>query len=65
MDQMDKPEFDGSEAVDFIIMRGHEKAKGTPGPYPGGKTTNVALALKKEPAIARAHQGGLARIQLS
>jgi purine nucleosidase len=49
---LDSPEFDGHEAVDFIIEqalrnRGQELIL-----LPVGKLTNIALALKKEPAIA-------------
>jgi purine nucleosidase len=49
---LDSPDFDGHEAVDFIIEqalreRGQELIL-----LPVGKLTNIALALKKEPAIA-------------
>jgi purine nucleosidase len=49
---LDSPQFDGHEAVDFIIEqalrdRGQELIL-----IPVGKLTNIALALKKEPAIA-------------
>ena len=51
-DHIHEPEFDGHEAVDFIIEqalkdRGQELIL-----LPIGKLTNIALALKKEPAIA-------------
>ena len=51
-DQIDTPDFDGHEAVDFIIEqalreRGQELIL-----LPVGKLTNIALALKKEPSIA-------------
>ncbi|MFO7619770.1 MAG: nucleoside hydrolase [Bacteroidales bacterium] len=51
-DYIDQPDFDGHEAVDFIIEqalrdRGQELIL-----LPVGKLTNIALALKKEPAIA-------------
>jgi len=49
---LDSPDFDGHEAVNFIIEqalreRGQELIL-----IPVGKLTNIALALKKEPAIA-------------
>jgi purine nucleosidase len=52
-DELDSPEFDGHEAVNFIIEqalkdRGQELIL-----LPVGKLTNIALALKKEPAIAK------------
>ena len=51
-DHLHLPDFDGHEAVDFIIEqamrdRGQELIL-----LPVGKLTNIALALKKEPAIA-------------
>lgn len=49
--QLDRPDFDGAEAVDFII----ERAKAAdPRPLvllPVGKLTNIALALAKDPSI--------------
>ena len=51
-DLMDHAEFDGREAVDFMIgeaMRNRDERLLL---LPVGKLTNVALALKKEPAIA-------------
>ena len=50
--QIDQPDFDGHEAVDFIIEqalrdRGQELIL-----LPVGKLTNIALALLKEPSIA-------------
>ena len=45
--------FDGSEAVDFIIQEAMKKRKETLVLLPVGKLTNVALALEKEPAIAK------------
>jgi purine nucleosidase len=52
-DKLDSPDFDGHEAVDFIIEqalrnRGQELIL-----LPVGKLTNIALALEKEPAIAK------------
>jgi purine nucleosidase len=51
-DHIGEPDFDGHEAVDFIIEqamkdRGQELVL-----IPVGKLTNIALALLKEPAIA-------------
>ncbi len=51
-DHINEPEFDGHEAVNFIIEqalknRGQELIL-----LPVGKLTNIALALLKEPAIA-------------
>jgi len=49
---LNEPEFDGSDAVNFII----ERAKARDGRklvlLPVGKLTNIALALKKDPSIA-------------
>jgi hypothetical protein len=50
---LDQDEFDGSEAVDFIIEEAMKKRKETLVLLPVGKLTNVALALEKEPAIAK------------
>ena len=49
---LDQEEFDGSEAVDFIIEQAMKKRKEPLVLLPVGKLTNVALALEKEPAIA-------------
>jgi hypothetical protein len=46
-------EFDGSEAVDFIIREARKKRDEPLVLLPVGKLTNVALALEKEPSIAR------------
>ncbi len=51
--QLKQDEFDGSEAVDFIIQEAMKKRKETLVLLPVGKLTNVALALEKEPAIAK------------
>ena len=52
VETLDQPEFDGHEAVNFII----EKARETSGEklvlIPIGKLTNIALALTKAPDIA-------------
>jgi len=51
--QFNQEEFDGSEAVDFIIQEAMKKRKETLVLLPVGKLTNVALALEKEPRIAK------------
>jgi len=51
--QLDQEVFDGSEAVDFIIQEAMKKRKEPLVLLPVGKLTNVALALEKEPAIAK------------
>jgi purine nucleosidase len=51
--QLKQEEFDGSEAVDFIIQEAMKKRKEPLVLLPVGKLTNVALALEKEPAIAK------------
>ena len=45
--------YDGSEAVDFIIREAQKKRKEPLVLLPVGKLTNVALALEKEPSIAK------------
>jgi hypothetical protein len=45
-------QFDGSEAVNFIIERAHAATGGKLVLIPVGKLTNIALALKKDPSIA-------------
>jgi len=52
-DQLEQSVFDGSEAVDFIIKEAMKKRKEALVLLPVGKLTNVALALKKKPAIAK------------
>ena len=49
---IDQPEFDGHEAVDFIIEKAMKQRAGKLVLLPVGKLTNIALALLKEPAIA-------------
>ncbi len=49
---IDMPEFDGHEAVDFIIERAMAERNQKLVLLAVGKLTNVALALRKEPAIA-------------
>lgn len=51
--QLDQEVFDGSEAVDFIIEEAKKKRKEPLVLLPVGKLTNVALALEKDPSIAR------------
>ncbi|MEN8203522.1 MAG: nucleoside hydrolase [Bacteroidota bacterium] len=51
--QLSQPVFDGSAAVDFIIQEALKKRKEPLVLIPVGKLTNVALALKKEPSIAK------------
>lgn len=46
------PEFDGSEAVDFIIERARVESDRPLVLLPVGKLTNIALALEKAPDIA-------------
>ncbi len=48
-----EPEFDGHEAVDFIIEQAMKKRNQKLVLLPVGKLTNIALALMKEPAIAK------------
>lgn len=45
-------EFDGSEAVNYIIHEAHKERKGKLVLMPVGKLTNVTLALQKDPSIA-------------
>ncbi len=51
-DDLDNPNFDGHEAVNFIIEESMKKDDKQLVLLPLGKLTNIALALKKEPAIA-------------
>ena len=51
-DQVHQPEFDGSEAVNFIIERAKVQSGQKLVLLPVGKLTNIALALKKDPSIA-------------
>jgi hypothetical protein len=50
--QLDRPDFDGHDAVDLIIREAHSPGSGPLVLIPIGKLTNVALALKKDPSIA-------------
>jgi purine nucleosidase len=49
---IDEPDFDGHEAVDFIIEQAMQSRSQKLVLLPVGKLTNIALALMKEPAIA-------------
>lgn len=49
---LDQLEFDGSDAVNFIIKEARKKRKEPLVLLPVGKLTNIALALKKDPSIA-------------
>ncbi len=51
-DDLDNPEFDGYEAVNFIIEQAMRERGRELILLPVGKLTNIALALKKEPRIA-------------
>jgi len=51
-DHVDQSDFDGSEAVNFIISQAHVKSSQKLLLLPIGKLTNIALALKKDPSIA-------------
>ncbi|MCC5929433.1 MAG: nucleoside hydrolase [Cyclobacteriaceae bacterium] len=51
-DDLDNPEFDGHEAVNFIIQQALRDRGQKLVLLPVGKLTNIALALKKEPRIA-------------
>ena len=48
-----QPDFDGAAAVDLIIRRAHAPAASPLVLLPVGKLTNIALALEKDPSIAR------------
>jgi len=49
---VDTPDFDGAQAVDYIIRSIHAYAPDTLVLVPVGKLTNIALALRKDPTIA-------------
>ncbi|MEN8229469.1 MAG: nucleoside hydrolase [Bacteroidota bacterium] len=53
MDHTGEPDFDGSDAVNFIIEEARKRRSDPLVLLAVGKLTNVALALKKEPAIAK------------
>ena len=50
--KIDQPDFDGHQAVNFIIESAHELDQGKLIVVPIGSLTNVALALEKDPSIA-------------
>jgi purine nucleosidase len=50
--RLDQPDFDGAEAVNFIIERAKAQEERKLVLLPVGKLTNIALALAKEPSIA-------------
>jgi inosine-uridine nucleoside N-ribohydrolase len=50
-DHVQKTEFDGSEAINFIIKRAKAQDERKLILLPVGKLTNIALALKKDPSI--------------
>lgn len=50
---LDRPDYDGAAAVRFIIERAHAADSRPLVLLPVGKLTNIALALKKDPSIAR------------
>jgi purine nucleosidase len=49
---LDQPDYDGAEAVRFIIARAHADDARPLVLLPVGKLTNIALALAKDPSIA-------------
>jgi purine nucleosidase len=49
--QLDRPDFDGAEAVNFIIERARAADSRKLVLLPVGKLTNIALALAKDPSI--------------
>lgn len=51
-EHLTEPDFDGRAAVDFIIQKAHERDDRKLVLLPVGKLTNIALALKKDPAVA-------------
>jgi purine nucleosidase len=51
--EMKKGSFDGSDAVNFIIKEARAAGKEKLVLLPVGKLTNIALALEKDPSIAR------------
>ena len=51
-DDLANPNYDGYEAVDYIIKRAHAASDKKLVLLPVGKLTNIALALKKDPSIA-------------
>ncbi len=52
-DRVDSTDFDGAEAVNYIIREAQQQTPHTLILLATGKLTNIALALKKAPSIAR------------
>jgi purine nucleosidase len=52
-DRMTRPDFDGADAVNLIVRRAHATDQRRLVLLPIGKLTNIALALRKDPEIAR------------
>jgi len=52
-DKVEAADFDGAEAVNYIIREAQHQAPRTLVLLPIGKLTNIALALKKAPSIAK------------
>ena len=50
-DKLNEVEYDGKDAVDFIIQEAHEYREGKLLLIPIGKLTNIALAISKDPSI--------------
>lgn len=50
--QLQQDDFDGAEAVNFIIEQAHRMDREKLILLPVGKLTNIALALEKDPSIA-------------
>jgi purine nucleosidase len=51
-DSLDNPDYDGKQAVDFIVEQARQVPEGKKLLLiPVGKLTNIALALKKDPSI--------------
>ena len=50
--QLQQDNFDGDEAVNFIIEQAHKAGEEKLVLLPVGKLTNIALALEKDPSIA-------------
>lgn len=51
-DHVHEAEFDGAEAVNYIVAAAHEDRAEPLVLLPVGKLTNIALALEKDPSIA-------------
>lgn len=51
-EEVSAADFDGIEAVNYIIKKAHEQAPDKLVLLPVGKLTNIALALKKDPSVA-------------